>query len=270
MIKDKFLKINGYSTFNLKNYDLELYNKFLDCSFEFSPNEIKDNMIEYRISCHSTHDAKSLKEKIKNSLRQNSNIKEVYLQGQDNSLINNTFYSYNLSFAINSNEGNIQDVYGELLRIQELFLSDINQAWFQNAYFPDAGEEDEKLDNKIKMFQELTTKIVGEFYEVNLTDYLTHANWRLQETYFPKDTYIKQHADGQNPGRLCALLFYLSPEWKPGYGGELILGNNEVIIPPTTGNVVLLDFTENNIEHSVTNVNRDFGRFTYLTFFELK
>jgi Rps23 Pro-64 3,4-dihydroxylase Tpa1-like proline 4-hydroxylase len=63
---------------------------------------------------------------------------------------------------------------------------------------------------------------------------------------------------------------YLSNNYKSGDGGEFnILDENNLIketITPEFGNVVVLDFTENNVNHSVNRVLRDYGRNALISF----
>ena len=60
---------------------------------------------------------------------------------------------------------------------------------------------------------------------------------------------------------------YLNDDWESGYGGEIVV-NEEITIPPLFGNIVILDFTENNIEHEVPKViNENFERFAIIKFF---
>lgn len=60
---------------------------------------------------------------------------------------------------------------------------------------------------------------------------------------------------------------YLNDDWENGYGGEIVV-NNEITIPPLFGNIVILDFTQNNINHEVLNVIKEnFERYAIIKFF---
>jgi len=92
-----------------------------------------------------------------------------------------------------------------------------------------------------------------------------------QITCFEEGDLIQPHSDGLNPGRICALLIYLNPDWKDGDGGELVLvpkHGEKLLIPPTLGTVVALDFTNplNNLSHEVRPVIGNFKRWNYLKF----
>jgi Rps23 Pro-64 3,4-dihydroxylase Tpa1-like proline 4-hydroxylase len=56
-------------------------------------------------------------------------------------------------------------------------------------------------------------------------------------------------------GRLCAILVYLNKEYTNGDGGELKV--NDKTIEPIFGDVVIMDYTKNNVEHSVNEVLND-------------
>ena len=83
--------------------------------------------------------------------------------------------------------------------------------------------------------------------------------------------FIAEHNDGENIDRVCALIVYLSydEDYNDG-GGELIAtGNSGKIytIKPTFGTFSLLDFTKNNVKHSVSEVKNGFKRYAFISFF---
>jgi len=92
----------------------------------------------------------------------------------------------------------------------------------------------------------------------------------IRETYYDINCHITPHGDGIDENRLCVILLYLSNNYKNGDGGEFnILDENHLIketITPEFGNVVVLDFTENNVKHSVNRVLRDYGRNALISF----
>ena len=82
--------------------------------------------------------------------------------------------------------------------------------------------------------------------------------------------FIEPHTDGNNLGRLCVILAYLSDieDYNDG-GGKLIIrdkDNNTHEVLPVKGNYVMLDFTNHNINHAVEVVKNDFERYCYLSF----
>lgn len=89
----------------------------------------------------------------------------------------------------------------------------------------------------------------------------------LAYTMYNKQCYINPHSDGISNFKLCNILLYLNEDYEDGFGGELIINDN-VIIKPEFGTLVVLDFTKVNPKHEVTEVVHDtFKRFSILTSF---
>lgn len=90
-------------------------------------------------------------------------------------------------------------------------------------------------------------------------------------TYYENGDFITPHNDGDNQGRLCVILAYLSDinDYNDG-GGKLIIHDEKKNIYeeilPIKGNYVILDFKNNNIKHSVEIVKNNFERYCYLSF----
>ena len=82
-----------------------------------------------------------------------------------------------------------------------------------------------------------------------------------------QDGYITPHEDGYDEGRLCVMLMYMNEDYDYGYGGEIIV-NGELTVEPKEGNIVILDFLHNNIEHEVLPIIKNgFERFAFIKFF---
>jgi translation initiation factor IF-3 len=146
------------------------------------------------------------------------------------------------------------------------------QAWMYGMY-PRTSME------KINLIESLYVQTVVELYKediINHKEFKTKPNINNQDPFigagtdislYVKDNYISNHADGIDGNRLCVVLMYLNDDWESGYGGEIIV-KEEITIPPLFGNVVILDFTENNVEHEVKKViNENFERFAIIKFF---
>lgn len=105
-------------------------------------------------------------------------------------------------------------------------------------------------------------------YDLSIQDYDSRGNFTLYEN----NDFIKEHEDGFDSNRLCVVLIYLSDNWNPGDGGELVIKNNEhsLVVNPILGNFAVLDFVKNNVSHEVLKVNGNFKRFTYIHFLNLK
>jgi hypothetical protein len=134
---------------------------------------------------------------------------------------------------------------------------DITQKWFEFSGF----------DMDCRYFMEISKKILDKFYPNINIDYTNSPQFTLYED----GHFIAEHNDGENIGRVCGLIIYLSYEedYNDG-GGELIVTTNSgklYNIKPTFGTFSLLDFTKNNIKHSVSEVKNGFKRYAFISFF---
>lgn len=115
-------------------------------------------------------------------------------------------------------------------------------------------------------FENLSRRIISKKY----IDFRPES-FRFSSAFslYENDDFIRAHRDGANPGRVCAVLIYLSDEkdYNDG-GGSLILEDNGIYekVTPVRGNYVLLDFTKHNLVHSVEKVKNNFKRFCFISF----
>lgn len=105
-----------------------------------------------------------------------------------------------------------------------------------------------------------------------LTDFYSDKNYtnnlRADITCFDKRDKIVSHKDSNDNTYLCVILLYLNDDYQEGDGGELIVEKNHKV-EPTFGRLVVLDFTNNNVEHEVTEVLTNFQRVAMTTFVAL-
>ena len=154
----------------------------------------------------------------------------------------------------------------ELWQISERkkFVEDNNLTVFQQWYESSKASGD--ILPSLHFFRNLASEIAFKNYsELNRTN-IHHVE---SFTIFENGDFIKQHSDGANEGRLCVVLIYISPaELYNNGGGKLIIHKNQTheTVDPIRGNYVMLDFTKNNISHSVEVVKNNFSRFCYIDF----
>jgi len=156
------------------------------------------------------------------------------------------------------------DDFNKIIKEHESFKQESNGTdfWFQLWRF---GEVPDNFKSFIKVYlKTIVNKIYG--IVINQSD-LFVSNL----TSFTKGCGIVNHKDQPHSGgRLCVILSYFSDEWKEEYGGILKINNNTISIP-TLGNIVVLDFTKNNVEHEVTEVLvENKHRLSLTTFVEYK
>jgi Rps23 Pro-64 3,4-dihydroxylase Tpa1-like proline 4-hydroxylase len=119
--------------------------------------------------------------------------------------------------------------------------------------------------NAREYFRNLIESYVPQIYP-DLKDNIRHED---NFTLYENGDFITPHKDGYNIGRYCVVLIYLSDEkdYIDG-GGKLIIDNGDTKeeVLPIKYNFTILDFTENDINHSVEVVKNNFRRFTYIDF----
>ncbi len=152
----------------------------------------------------------------------------------------------------------------------------IQQSWFFKSY-PDLKYLPllkSVVENKLKNY-------VAKIYNINYDD----IEGGPMVTYYRKNDFISVHRDGKNEGRICGILVYFATQnnYKKEYGGRLLLSPAKeqthmepedydllnIRIEPTAPNMVILDFTKNNIFHAVEKCYEDFYRTAFIVFFSL-
>jgi len=114
-------------------------------------------------------------------------------------------------------------------------------------------------------FMGISEKITSFFYP----DLLIRRQITGGFTLYEDGHFIANHKDGNNSGRVCVIIMYLSSEseYNNDGGGELVIKTNldkEYTIKPILGTFTLLDFTKNNIYHQVNEVKNGFKRYAFI------
>ena len=259
---------SGFTTFNLKDYNVDLYNKLREnilykktsnvldvylCNFFFCatiPITVyqffeKIEKIFLDIDYDITH---------QDYLRQ----KEVALK---QSYTGNEYY---IRMAFPSNDLSI------LKQIKEIIFSNFefnqDQSWFESGPFVPNELNTSNFQESIK---HIIHTILQNHYPDNISRYFEKNNYVTKISCFPKQSWILPHRDGENDERLAVILIYLNDDWKPEYGGQLVLEKN-TLVQPEFGNVAILDFTKNNVHHEVLEVLDDKFRYTFISFLDIR
>ena len=108
-------------------------------------------------------------------------------------------------------------------------------------------------DSYLNNFENILGDIMDELYP-NLKWTWINSNISLQ-LYIPNH-FINSHEDGVDLNRLCVILIPLSNKPTGGMGGDLIIhsNNDKSVVESRIGNVVVLDFTKNNVIHELTRI----------------
>tara|TARA_R100001509_G_scaffold50018_1_gene27291 strand:+ start:1374 stop:2162 length:789 start_codon:yes stop_codon:yes gene_type:complete len=256
--KDKLFE-QGYLTFNLQDLDEELFD---DIQSQFSDNYLKKRINKLRFD--ATIITKSLPSNFKELVEKNFNLDDI-------SIDINTHTS-----TLTKVRTNVRGEYEELMKFDDYLKEypwiDDGQKWFHGAL---DMYDDSTRERLISDLYDGTVKTLYKDYIKNDEDYSTwpyngkhkSITQGTDVTMYLKDNYITPHEDGYDEGRLCVMLIYLNEDYKEGYGGEIIV-NHDLKVEPKEGNIVILDFLHNNIEHEVLKVeNENFERFALIKFF---
>lgn len=144
----------------------------------------------------------------------------------------------------------------------------VTQQWFELKQ----GEDVEY----VRYFHQLIKKIIKPIYpEIN--ENFNNLEFQSALTIYKKGDFIDFHRDGENEGRLCAILIYLSPleSYQASFGGQLQISSDDegelgkipiTEVLPIRGNVALLDFTGHNPWHAVNRLSEDWKRVCFISF----
>ena len=128
------------------------------------------------------------------------------------------------------------------------------QVWYQDNNFRPKISEDE-----YEFLRNLFTSIIEDVYPADSYD----KNFFINCTMYNKLCYINRHQDGTAGHRLTNILIYLNDDYVAGMGGEIVINDEKV--NPELGKVAILDFSQNNPIHAVTEVlDENFRRITII------
>ena len=253
MVLDKeTLLSQGYLTFNIKDLDESLYND-LHNSFD-KENEIKlISRLRYDATIHNGVLLYSIDDFFKN-------LKNEFHLLYNTSIKHNIIHTNDIRLNLNLNA-----TYSELVecknKLDELVnISDKDQSWFYNQ--PHRHPDHRRIISELykQIFLKIYPDYVGKSF--NSAD-----PFGFDLTLYEKNDFIVPHSDGVDPNRICVILVYLNDDYQPDYGGELIIEKN-ITVTPEFGQVVILDFTNNNVNHSVNIIKHEsFKRFAFIRFF---
>lgn len=251
--KEKLLE-KGFIDIELKDLYPPLYQELKDISN--LKQILLDNLTELRFDLNTGLDkGKEFIEKIQTEFSTKNSLKVT-------------------SFNINEREGHMDDLYkieyklyfetagSTKLKEYKDIIHDISRNTFQSWSVLPIDKE-----NFLYPFsRNLVKTILTDFYSVEDGD--DKINSPSDITCFDTRDKIISHKDSNDNTYLCVILLYLNDDYQEGDGGELIVEETHKV-EPTFGRVVVLDFTNNNVEHEVTEVLTNFQRVAMTTFVSL-
>lgn len=223
---------NGYIEFNLKDLNIDLYNQLIDTF----PNE--ESMIDlidiWTVSKHLDINHLDFFNKYKSDFPDWDSNEEK---------IKNIEHSIKSAQHDNHLCGRFHGTYDELLKIRDY----VNDNFDGNK--TDSWLTKFDMENTIPWTKKLMSGIIDSFYDSNSYD-INKQGINLS-CYSYKD-FLQKHTDDDFETRVCVVLVYLNHNWNPSNGGQLAIG--DTIIEPEFGKVIILDNTDNSVEHEVLSV----------------
>lgn len=242
MINTTTLLKKGYTHFNLKEYDPLIYLQLEKLNIS------KKNIHELRLDFKSSD---SLND-IFSDILPNYQTQEIAHRWDDTLKLNQ--YQCSLLF----------ETFDDADTFKQAFLEKstnyiISQIWFKTPLdiYPD--------DNFTKLYESIIKKILFDFYDMD--DYNSEEqSTETLLTYYNEGCFIENHSDGPSSDRICAILLYLNTKYDISDGGYIRLNSNDnEVVYPYLGNIVILDFTENDINHEVIRCIKN-GRMAVINF----
>jgi hypothetical protein len=238
------LKKDGYTSFNLDNFDKDFYNFLLPVRCNEESN-IKDmcNILRADVKHNDEQDIIDL------------------ISGLTGS---NQFATH--TQAKECGDKLLEKIGDGIMMSQIWYYTDMNrviapdQRMKGTTWIIDSKNASTNLENYIK-------NIVKYFFDFEETQ--EYTLFAPCFTYYDKGCLLRNHSDGTGTGRICALLIYLNETYDEKDGGILVLDDHEKVIP-TFGNVAIIDLQSFDIKHMVTTVTGGIGRYAFLTFVKLK
>jgi Rps23 Pro-64 3,4-dihydroxylase Tpa1-like proline 4-hydroxylase len=239
------LKKDGYTSFEIKDFDEEFYNFLLPLKC----NEEKN------LKKHYTH------------LRANGGFHiEDYKEdvSKDKIKIQTDFKSF-------EEASNKKDELAHMVSTNSNFI--LSQLWYYldltSIISSEKTQDAEQyaLKEPYSKFEKYVYNITKHFFDFEDTQ--EYCLFAAMSTYYNEGCMLANHGDGTGTGRICAMLIYLNEEYDENDGGILILDNKEKVIP-TFGKVAIIDLQSFDIQHQVTKVTGGLGRFALLTFVKKK
>lgn len=225
------LKKDGYTWFNIKEFDEKFYDSLLP------------------LKCNEDENLK----KYCSFVRLDS--KNFYVDKTKNLETTKVFINEDFGTFENANK-----------KITEILKNYKDTGFFQIWYYCDFNTLLQLKSQETKNIFDGIKNVVSYLYDKpKEQQYALLPNF----TYYDIGCVLQNHSDGTGTGRVCAVLIYLNETYDEKDGGILVLNDTEKVIP-TFGNIAIIDLQSFDIPHMVTEVIGGIGRYAILTFVKLK
>lgn len=228
------LKKDGYTFFELEEFDKDFYNFLLPFKCNNEKN-LKDKFTYLRVNAMEEFDhSNPKKERIK-----------IHI-AEDFDSFENAFEKKN-------------EVVELLSKHKDLLCS---QMWFYNDMSEIITNSEE-----IDVLKKYIDNLIRYYFDFEETQEL--SLFAPSFTYYDVGCHLGNHSDGTGTGRVCSLLFYLNEDYDAQDGGCLVLNDKQLVVPKF-GRVAIIDLQTFDIPHMVMEVVGGIGRYAMLTFIKKK
>jgi Rps23 Pro-64 3,4-dihydroxylase Tpa1-like proline 4-hydroxylase len=236
------LKKEGYTSFELADFDKDFYNFLLP------------------LKCNKETNLKNKYSQV----RANIAYDKYYVD-------NNEFVGMNNNSSYKTHEEASKVVHNILDKINNTKGANLSQLWYYSdinniiepPYTLPNSEHIITGSNSLNQFENYIFNMVKYFFDFDETQKYTLFSPSI--SYYEKGCLLGNHSDGTGTGRICSLLIYLNEDYDENDGGILILQNKEKVVP-VFGRVAIIDLQSFDIPHEVTEVTGGLGRFAVLSF----
>lgn len=243
----------GYATFDIHNFHNDLFEELNQVLLLVENYKTWILYISFKKDNTSVDDI----EKFEKDIQAHLDNPKLYKRNSLN-YSSSDKKSVSLECEISLNTSNLETIK----ELVENYTRDayIQQYWFKNDFWDDGQSKlDRMIHSKSKL---ILDKIYTHFYPYE------YNQDKISVTNFKENCLIHPHNDGYDENRICGILIYMNHDYPENKGGELVIGDK--VITPKFGTIVALDYTENNLEHSVNKVAHNDNRFALLQFFSKK
>lgn len=260
----------GYTSLTLDELiSTEFKNKLRDTVYKDDMTEMNPQFNKLRFDCRSTLTSEEFIEICEkyNLLPRKSDLDNLIFGINHNNYNQPPLFKYQTFLQFSDTEHHNSTLDEEriskfndfLLEIKDKVLQ-VSQIWYYS--------ETPQNDKEIELVNQIWKKVFDVFYSDKLSIKNSPPRAPIQKTRYGLGCSLERHEDGAENNNIFALLIYLNNRYDKSEGGYLTLGEGEdsIDVEPHIGNIAIIDFTEHDPSHAVSEVTSGDGRYAFLTF----
>ena len=262
----------GYTSLTLDELiSTEFKNKLRNTVYKDDMTEMNPQFNKLRFDCRSTLTSEEFIEICEkyNLLRSKSSIfgQVANLDINHDNYNQPPLFRYRTSLGFSDTEHHNSTLDEERISKFTNFLLEIKDKVLQVSQFWYYSETPVN-DEEIELVNQIWKKVFDVFYSDKFSIKNSPPSAPIQKTRYGLGCSLEPHEDGAANTNIFALLIYLNNRYDKSEGGYLTLGKGEdsIDVEPHIGNIAIIDFTEHDPLHAVSEVTSGDGRYAFLTF----